>query len=156
MIDRRYDPEFCELLAGSYRRLVGRPLISLGMSPAEAARWLYDEAPFAVLAHNTAADPIFIYGNRAAQRCFEYGWEELLVLPSRLSAEPVERGGRQQFMERAGRDGYATGYRGVRIAKSGRRFLIEDAAIWNLLDSIGICHGQAATFVIPEIRRETD
>jgi MEKHLA domain len=37
-------------------------------------------------------------------------------------------------------------YRGIRVAKSGRRFLIEDGVIWELIDEKGIRHGAAATF----------
>ncbi len=34
-----------------------------------------------VLAHNTEPDPVFIYANRTAQRCFEYAWESLHLFP---------------------------------------------------------------------------
>ncbi len=40
--------------------------------------------------------------------------------------------------------GYARDYRGERTARSGRRFWIEDTTIWNLLDTEGVLHGQAA------------
>ena len=36
--------------------------------------------------------------------------------------------------------------RDLRIARSGRRFVIEDGVIWNLVDRDGILHGQAAAF----------
>ena len=39
-----------------------------------------------------------------------------------------------------------SGYRGVRIAKSGRRFIMEDGVVWELIDTHGARHGQAATF----------
>jgi hypothetical protein len=42
------------------------------------------------------------------------------------------------------RQGYVSGYRGVRIARSGRRFWIEDTTVWNLLDRDGTLQGQAA------------
>jgi MEKHLA domain-containing protein len=44
------------------------------------------------------------------------------------------------------RNGFVTGYRGLRIAKSGRRFWIDDGIAWELIDSGGGYHGQAATF----------
>lgn len=62
------DPQFFHLLADSHQRLVGTPLINNAVAPADVARWLYEDAPFCVLAHNTDADPRFIYANRAAQR----------------------------------------------------------------------------------------
>jgi hypothetical protein len=34
----------------------------------------------------------------------------------------------------------------VRVSKSGRRFIIEKATVWNLLDEVGAPCGQAATF----------
>lgn len=144
MIDRRYDISFFNLLADSYRRLLGQSFVPKEIASDQAAQWLYEDAPFAVLAHNTAIDPIFVYGNKAAQRCFEYTWEELTVLPSRLSAEPAERGERQRFMEQVARDGFVTGYRGIRVTKTGKRFWIENATVWDLTDADGTYRGQAA------------
>lgn len=138
------DSDLFELLTGSYLRLLGTPLVPSGRDAA----WLYHEAPFAVLAHNTDPDPRFIYANKAAQKCFEYSWDEFIGLPSRLSAEAPQRAERQSLLEAVARDGYLRGYRGERIAKSGRRFWIEEGVIWQLHDPDGISHGQAATFPV--------
>jgi hypothetical protein len=142
------DPDFLRLLAGSHARLVGTPLLpeEAGDDPAEQARWLYDEAPFCVLAHNTDADPRFVYANKAAQTRFEYGWDEFITLPSRLSAEAPDRAERQRLLDAVTRDGFIGDYRGLRIAKSGRRFWIERATVWQLIDEAGVLRGQAATF----------
>lgn len=137
-------PDFAALLLDSHARLVGVPLAV--PEPVDAARWLYEDAPFCVLAHDAGADPRFIYANRAAQRCFEYPWEELVGLPSRLSAEAPDRLERQRLLEAVSRHGFATGYRGLRIARSGRRFWIEDVTVWNLVDAAGLAVGQAATY----------
>jgi hypothetical protein len=67
-------------------------------------------------------------------------------MPSRRTAEPVHRDERAQLMARAARDGYVDDYRGVRISSSGKRFLIEQAIVWNLVDAEGNRVGQAATF----------
>ncbi len=142
MIDLSTDPVFFALLADSYARLVGEPLVPQGAD----ARWLYREAPFAVLAHSTDPDPCFVYANRCAQACFEYSWEEFLGLPSRLSAEPTDRAERQRLLDQVARKGFLAGYSGIRVAKSGRRFLIEDGVVWELIDRQGLRHGQAATF----------
>ncbi len=139
------DPAFFALLNDSHRRFVGSPLVL----PGRDADWLYNEAPFVVLAHNTEADPVFIYANRAAQRCFRYSWEEFTSLPSRLSAEAPDRAERQSLLDEVARNGFTTGYRGTRIAKSGRRFSIDRATVWQLLDANGLVHGQAATFAVP-------
>jgi len=37
-------------------------------------------------------------------------------------------------------------YAGVRISKHGRRFMIEQATVWNLIDGHGKYCGQAAMF----------
>jgi len=144
------DSAFYQLLADSHARLLNRPLVPQPMSVPEATEWLYESAPFAVLAHNTAADPVFIYGNKAAQQRFEYSWDEITQLPSRLSAEAPNREERQQFLARVQRLGYEAGYKGVRVTKSGRRFMIEEATLWQLLDEHGKLHGQAV--VIPRTR----
>ena len=147
MIPLHSNPAFYQLLADSYAKLLGHPLVPQAMPAVEASEWLYESAPFAVLAHNTDPDPLFIYGNKAAQRRFEYSWDEITRLPSRLSAEALNREERQQFLARVQRLGYEAGYKGVRITKSGQRFMIEEATLWQLLDAVGKLHGQAV--VIP-------
>lgn len=142
-MDLSTDPDFFALLTGSHARLLGKPLV-----PADKdAAWLYRAAPFVVLAHNTDDDPKFIYANKAAQACFEYSWEEFMSLPSRLSAEAPDRAARQALLDEVARHGFIKNYRGVRVAKSGRHFAIDDGVVWELLDESGIRHGQAATFM---------
>ena len=136
------DPEFFALLTRSYARLVGSALVAEGRGPA----WLYREAPFAVVAHNTEADPRFIYANEAAQACFEYPWDEFTQLRSRFSAEAPNRIERQRLLESVAEKGFVTGYRGLRIARSGRRFWIQDGVVWQLMNETGISCGQAAVF----------
>ncbi|PTB22570.1 MEKHLA domain-containing protein [Trinickia symbiotica] len=143
-MDRRTDAPFFDLLTQSYRRFLGEELVPAGMSGPEGARWLYESAPFLLLAHDTAADPLFIYGNKTAQRRFEYEWDELVGLPSRLSAAAPDRNERSNFIERVTKDGYARNYRGIRIAKSGKQFWIEQASLWQLVADDGMRHGLAA------------
>ncbi|MCJ2143919.1 MEKHLA domain-containing protein [Methylobacterium sp. E-066] len=140
-MDLSHDPDFFAVLTGSYRRRLGAALVPEG---ADAA-WLYEQAPFVVLAHDGGADPCFTYANRAAQACFGYARHELVGLPSRLSAEAPERAERQRLLDAVARDGFTRGYRGLRIAKGGRRFWIEQAVVWQL-DRDGVSVGQAATF----------
>jgi len=138
----REDPAFFELLTASYLRLVGQPLVDAGRDAA----WLYGDAPFAVLAHDAERDPRFVYANRAAQARFEYSWDEFAGLPSRLSAEAPERGERQRLLDAVARNGFMTGYRGIRVTKTGRRFRLEDGVIWELVEAGGVRRGQAAMF----------
>jgi hypothetical protein len=117
------------------------------LAPGQDAAWLYSDAPFAVLAHNTDADPVFTYANRAAQSCFEYKWDEFVTIPSRLSAEAPNRDERQRLLDAVARNGFIDNYRGLRIAKSGRRFWIEGGIVWELRDENGQRRGQAALFM---------
>lgn len=136
--------DFFELLCGSYGRIVGKDLVPRVLTQREAVRWLYEDAPFGLLAHDTATDPVFIYGNKSAQRRFEYSWEELTALPSRLSAEAPERQARENFLRQVAERGYVDDYEGIRISKSGKRFPIADVTVWQLIDVDGTIRGQAA------------
>lgn len=149
-MERYEDPAFYTLLADSYARVAGGRLAPEGLDALAGAKWLYEEAPYGILAHTPDADPVFMYGNRAAQRRFGYSWEELTRLPSRLSAEAPDREARQRFLEQVQRDGYSSGYRGIRVMKDGKRFYIEDATLWQLFDTQGGYHGQAV--IIPRTR----
>lgn len=143
------DLEFFRLASRSYRRLLGESLVPDGISDEQGAAWLYESAPFGLLAHGTQADPVFMYGNRRAQAIFGYSWDEITALPSRLSAELPERYERQAFLDQVSRDGFVRGYRGVRVTKSGERFWIENAVVWQLIDDAGVLRGQAA--MIPQV-----
>ena len=132
-------------LLSSLRRWTGRNLVDADLPLAQQARTLFD-APFAVLSHNTAADPVLNYANRAGLKLFELSWQELTVLPSRATAESIHQEARARLLARVRDYGYIDDYQGVRISKSGRRFEIEQATVWNLLDEQGADYGQAATF----------
>lgn len=140
------DPVFFRLLADSYKRLLACPPPFLEGCDGDGPDWLYSRAPNCVLAHNTADDPLFLYANKAAQALFEYEWDEIVGMPSRLSAEAPNRAERQRLLDAVSRDGFATGYSGIRISKSGRRFRIENGVLWQLRDARGTLHGVAATF----------
>lgn len=131
------------LIIDSHRRVTGRAL-ALGEGARPSALWT---SPLAIVAHGTEEDPVFFYGNRLALRCFERSFEAFIALPSRLSAEPPLRDERERLLARVRDEGWIGDYAGVRIAASGRRFRIEGATVWNLLDGHGRSHGQAAAFV---------
>ena len=136
------------LMASSHQRLVGRPLLarSPGESDEALAGRLYT-AHFGLLSHDDRPDPCFNYANLVAQQLFERSWDEMVGMPSRLSAEAPERVERERFLARVAEHGYVDDYTGIRVAKSGRRFRILRATIWNLVDASGRRVGQAA--VIP-------
>ena len=137
--------DHAELLIASYRRLTGNELVAQGLAGVEKSRALY-EAPYGVVSHNTADDPVFNYGNRTALRLFQMDWSGFTRLPSRKSAEPVNRAERERLLARVTKDGFIDDYRGIRISAAGVRFLIEDATVWNLLNDKGVYCGQAAVF----------
>lgn len=140
-----YLAEYVRLLTGSYRHWTGRDLVDPGLSAVEQARALY-EAPFVVASHDAGNDPVFNYANCAALALFETGWRDFTSMPSRLSAEPMEREQRAQLLERVGRDGFINDYSGIRISTTGRRFRIRNATVWNLVDAYGVPMGQAVMF----------
>lgn len=140
-----YLAEHVQRLLSSLRRWTGRSLIDTTLPIEQQARSLFD-APFAVLSHNTADDPLLNYANRAGLRLFELSWRELTQLPSRATAEPIHQEARARLLARVSVHGFIDDYQGVRISKSGRRFEIERATVWNLVDEKGEPYGQAATF----------
>jgi hypothetical protein len=129
----------------SLRHWTGRDLVDGTLPLSEQARRLF-EAPFALLSHDAAPDPVFTYVNRTAMALWEMDWTEFIRLPSRLSAEPMEQAARARFLADVKARGFVDRYEGVRISKSGRRFRIRDALLWNLLDETGQPCGQAALF----------
>ena len=134
-----------QIMLNSFRRFTGHDLIERCNDPMTEARAVY-EAPFVVVSHATQADPILNYGNRTALDLWETDIPTLTSMPSRLTAEPMHRDERAQLMARAAKDGFVDDYRGIRISSTGKRFLIEQALIWNLVDEHGVHLGQAATF----------
>lgn len=133
-----------ERLADSYRKWTGRELVE-STSDLSLAEVVY-RSPAVILSHNTAPDPLFNYANLAGQGLFEMSWETVISTPSRHSAEPVERTERARLMEAVTARGFIDDYRGVRVSASGKRFLIEQATVWNVLDSSEQLIGQAASF----------
>ncbi|WP_037255038.1 MEKHLA domain-containing protein [Roseobacter sp. SK209-2-6] len=135
-----YQAGHAELLAASHLGITGRALL-----PDRGAKALY-HAPFPILSHDGAADPVLTYGNLAAQELWEMCWEELTALPSRLTAEPAHRAQRDAMFAEMRVKGFVENYAGIRISASGRRFEIRNAVIWPLIDAQGVKHGEAAAF----------
>jgi hypothetical protein len=133
------------LLLASYQQWLGEPLITTEYGQNNLALKLW-EAPIAVVSHVALADPIFWYGNQTALRLFEMTWDEFITLPSRLSAEPALQRERERLLAEVRIHGFSKNYRGVRISKTGKRFQIENAVVWDLIDSDQNYCGQAATF----------
>lgn len=135
----------CAILARSYRLFTGRVLLPGLFNPLGLSKNLF-HAPFVLVSHGSEADPILNYGNQAALDLWEMSWEELTRTPSRLTAEALEREERARLLAAVTANGFIDDYSGVRISKSGRRFCIARATVWNLVTERGEPCGQAATF----------
>lgn len=140
-----YLRDHVRLLTQSYQRLMGQPLITRQNSSGDDAAALWD-APYVVASHGTEKDPLFNYANRAALSLWDMTWDEFTALPSRLSAEPVERQQREALLHAVTTHGYIKHYSGIRISKTKKRFLITNATVWNIYDEHGIYSGQAVYF----------
>jgi ribosomal protein S8 len=132
-------------IARSLRHWTGRELLPGLFNPLGLAKNVF-AAPFVLVAHGTEADPILNYGNAAALKLWEMSWAELTRTPSRLTAQTPAREERARLLEAVTQRGFIDDYSGVRISKTGRRFRIAQATVWNLLDEHGLYAGQAAMF----------
>lgn len=137
--------EQTRLLLDSYQHWLQEELIPRIGAPVEQAEALFT-APFVVVSHGTQNDPILNYGNRMALELWEMDIETLLKTHSRMTAEPMHRDERAELLKRTTINGYVDDYQGIRISSSGKRFRIDKALVWNLLDASGAYAGQAATF----------
>lgn len=144
--DNGYYRDHAALLCSSFTRWTGRQLININThSDNELSRALY-QAPFVLLSHGIQHDPIFTYGNRTAQHLFAVNWSELVNMPSRCSAEPAAQDERERLLARVQQFGFVDDYSGVRIARTGQRFFVSQAIVWNLIDDHDARVGQAAYF----------
>ncbi|WP_299005395.1 MEKHLA domain-containing protein [uncultured Shewanella sp.] len=134
-----------ERMLSSFKRLTGKDLLPIKASSQPLIEVL-DQAPFAILSHGTEADPIFNFANRFALSLFEYSWHDFIQQPSRYSAEALLQEERDALLEQVTRQGFIDQYRGVRISATGKRFMINNAIVWNIIDEQGYYHGQGAMF----------
>ena len=132
-------------LMHSFQHWTGQPLCPSLPSAEQIAEALF-HAPYALLSHGIEADPVLNYGNQQTLSLWEMTWHDLIHMPSRLTAEAYERQARSQLLNQAAQQGYIQNYTGIRISKTGKRFLISNAEIWDVLDRKGQKHGQAAKF----------
>ena len=139
--------EYAILLSESYTRFTGLDLLdSAAISSSHSLAEALYLASFALMSHNTDADPVFNYANRTTLQLFEMDWDRFTRMPSRLSAEPVNRAERARLLEEVTRNGYIDNYSGIRISSTGKRFRIERATVWNVADAKMNVISQAAMF----------
>lgn len=136
--------EQAELIFATYTKLFGESLLDI-----ESGDDLLEEmyfANFAILSHGVQDDPIFNFANQFALDKFELNWGQMIELPSRYSAEAPNREERKKLLDRVTKYGFIDDYQGIRISSTGKRFLIKEAKVWNLIDEKGVYRGQAAAF----------
>jgi hypothetical protein len=137
--------QHARMIINSYQRWTGKSLLDEANDSVNGFDQLFD-APIVILSHGLEPDPILNFGNLTALELWELDWETFTHTPSRLTAEPMEREERANFLKAVNEKGYVDNYTGVRISSTGRRFYIVRATVWNLTDDNGIIRGQAATF----------
>ena len=134
-------------LLQSHQRAFQRPLMaSARQQPLRLSCQELFACGFPVLAHDGSPEPTLTYANAAALRLWDAPWNDLVGLPSRLTAPSAEQAERSLALSKAKRADAIQGYRGIRISRKGRRFMIQNARIWTLWDEQQHACGQAASF----------
>ena len=140
--------ELAGVLLEAHQRAFSRPLIATHQ-PGHSKRLICQNlfaCGFPVLAHGTEQDPELSYANAAALQLWDSHWDELIGMPSRLTAPDSERAERSSALGQAKRLDAVQNYRGIRISRKGRRFMINKARIWTLWNAEELVCGQAACF----------
>ena len=139
-----------QILARSLKHWTGRTLLPGNFQAAKLTENIF-HAPFVLVSHGTETDPLLNYGNAAALALWEMSWTELTRTPSQLTAEAPNREERARLLAAVTARGFIDDYSGVRISKTGRRFKISRATVWNLLTEQNQPCGQAAMFACWEL-----
>ena len=140
-------PTVAACLLDSYARRVGRELLHRSGDSLDDAQRLLDYEAI-VLSHDAGGDPHFVYANSAAASLWRMSIEDIIGMPSRLSAPPNARDDRARMLSDAGRDGVLAGYSGERVASDGTRFWIMDATLWTV-DGYSSGPGQKRLRAVP-------
>ena len=136
--------ELTQSLLDSYRYWTGKELCERTTPHDEMLTlWRLSQV---VVSHGIQTDPAFVYGNHRALALWEMSIDQFLGMPSRFTAEALQRDERQRLLDQTRLQGYVDDYRGVRISRTGKRFMIEKALLWMVRDRAGNIIGQAATF----------
>ncbi|MBK7003353.1 MAG: MEKHLA domain-containing protein [Rhodoferax sp.] len=100
-------------------------------------------APFVVLAHDTAPDPVFFTPTFWSSSCLYELKRWFARYPCRQSS-PARRS--QSCLDWWQATATSMAAPGIRIARTGQRFRIERATVWNLVTGDETVVGQAAAF----------
>lgn len=133
------------LILDSYARFLGKELIERTGNTANDAEKLIHASKI-VLSCDAAPDPVLNFANLQALKLWEWTWEQMTATPAKETAEPDERSAREKLLQQVKLKGYADDYTGIRISRTGKKFRIKQACVWNLIADDGIYIGQAAAF----------
>lgn len=136
-----------DLALDSHRHWTGRDLVP-GLAPSgdDARYQTLWSMPRVLVSHGIQEDPVFWFGNSAALTLWELDWDSFTRTPSRYTAEAPLREERARLLDQVTRHGFIDDYAGIRISRTGKRFRIRLAVVWNLRDERGDHAGQAASF----------
>ena len=132
----------------SYRNAFGHSLLAVEKSQLSlpmASRELF-ELRSPVVAHEGGIDPLISYANSSALKLWVRQWDQMVGMPSKLTAPKEELATRAFALDNALERGALVGYSGIRMDSLGRRFLIHNAAIWTIWNHNGVACGQATSF----------
>ena len=137
------------LLLNSYEKAFDESLLSSSSNNIKSNRHkaaILFTMPHPVIAHDNAKDPCIKYANAAALHLWSRCWDEMIGMPSRLTAPEKERAKRQEALLNVSEKHVLENYQGVRVNSKGDYFIIKNARIWTIWDEHNMIYGQAATF----------
>lgn len=140
------DPDdWIRLSSNSLERITGKTLYET--IHVETAQQVHENERYAVLSHDTAGDPVYNYGNRAAVEVFKWPEDEFYQLPSRYSApDGTIRNSRSTDIQDAIDSDLKTIALAIRQTKHGELFQLTDVMLWNVYDDDGHRVGQTAIY----------
>ena len=101
----------------------------------------FSNCPYANASHET--NSVFNYANEASLQLFKTNWDEMIGVHSSVSASKSSQSDRNKMLKEVARVGFVEDYKGSRMAFDGSLFQINDAIIWNIVDSKNNSQGQA-------------
>ena len=101
----------------------------------------FSNCPYAIASHDT--NSVFNYANEASLQLFKTNWDEMIGVHSSVSASKSSQSDRNKMLKEVARIGFVEDYKGTRMAFDGSLFQINDAIIWNIVDSKNNSQGQA-------------
>ncbi len=136
--------DYIDQVALSYHKYTNKPLIENHNNLIDE---LYD-ASFVFASHRYFDDdePRFVFGNAKALELWELDWDNFIGMPSRLTAEAIHQDERECLLQEVNSKGHIKNYSGIRISSTGKRFQINNAIVWNVLNSSEEVIGQAVKF----------